>query len=236
MKQVNTGCNQIMDTLNNMMCNITSPNKPKLRIAIEGNIGSGKSTFLQNMPDYVTKVQEPVSEWLELKDEFEKPLFEHFYEKPSKYSFLLQMNILASRYKTMNDIMNTNSDICMFERSIMTTKHIFVNSLYEMNEMTKMEHDVFNNMYDSINPDMFVDGIIYLRCAPHISYSRIMRRNRKCESTITLEYLKTLHNKHEEWLCNTNDSKIPIYIIDATREGCNYDISMLESFLRSVQK
>ena len=50
-------------------------------ISIEGNIGSGKSTFLQhlkthNKSDNVIFVDEPVAEWLKIKDSSNKNILE----------------------------------------------------------------------------------------------------------------------------------------------------------------
>ena len=51
---------------------------------IEGNIGSGKSTFLKNLEKYnlltnVQFIQEPVNEWKETKDKDGINILEHFY-------------------------------------------------------------------------------------------------------------------------------------------------------------
>ena len=43
-------------------------------------------------------------------------------------------------------------------------------------------------------------GFIYLRASPEISFERIKKRSRSGEETIPFEYLKELHNKHENWL------------------------------------
>lgn len=43
-------------------------------------------------------------------------------------------------------------------------------------------------------------GIIYLRCQPEVCINRIRKRNRSEEAGIPFDYLKLLHEKHENWL------------------------------------
>ena len=43
------------------------------------------------------------------------------------------------------------------------------------------------------------DGIIYLQVTPETCYNRVQKRNRDGE-TISLEYLKSCHQYHENWL------------------------------------
>ena len=63
-------------------------------IYIEGNIGSGKSTFISELQKYIDKnckyaeiLQEPVEQWLKLKDSKGKNVLEHYYSDSKKYAF-----------------------------------------------------------------------------------------------------------------------------------------------------
>lgn len=54
------------------------------------------------------------------------------------------------------------------------------------------------------NHDCNLDLIFYLRTSPETCLERLKRRGRHEEvSTISLDYLKNLHDLHESWLCNT---------------------------------
>ena len=208
-------------------------------IIVEGNIGSGKSTFLKEMEhiiENVTIVQEPVDDWFLIKDENDKSLFENFYQEPSKYSFMLQMNILSSRYTTMKSSLHlSNNDICLFERSIFTDKHVFVPTLCDLNQMNKMELEVFTNMYHCMQTSTpMIDGIIYLKCSPEISYERVIKRNRPGESGITLPYLQMLHSKHEEWLYLTYN-EVPIHVIDVSDNYIDYNSSSIIQFIHHIK-
>lgn len=59
-------------------------------------------------------------------------------------------------------------------------------------------------------------SIVYLRAKPEICLERIKTRNRPEEQSITLDYLKQLHDRHEEWLLSQNQTSItPVLVIDA---------------------
>ena len=57
---------------------------------VEGNIGSGKSTFLKKLSTEFKVVQEPVDEWSKMKNASSgKNILEEFYEDPKRNAYLL---------------------------------------------------------------------------------------------------------------------------------------------------
>ena len=70
--------------------------------SIEGNIGSGKSTFIdilkkENKLKNVVYLEEPVKVWETIKDKSEETILEKFYKNQNKYSFSFQMMAYISR-------------------------------------------------------------------------------------------------------------------------------------------
>jgi deoxyadenosine/deoxycytidine kinase len=196
---------------------------------IDGNIGSGKSTFLKHLATKFTtiiNIQEPVDEWFKIKDDQGVSLFELFYKDPARYSYLFQTNILYTRFdkikqlqhklsvgkdgskEKMAEIMvegaaiDDDEPVVVCERSIMTDLHIFVEAAKDLGTMSSVEYEVFLNWYTMLVDlaKFRVDGVIYLRCDPEISQERIFKRNRTGENGIAFDYLRLLHDKHEAWL------------------------------------
>ena len=46
------------------------------------------------------------------------------------------------------------------------------------------------------------DGFIYLRAQPDTCMNRMKQRSRNEETTVGIEYLQDLHQRHESWLCS----------------------------------
>lgn len=207
-------------------------------IVVEGNIGSGKTTFLKEIQQRyknIITIDEPVNEWYNIKDEKDDTLFEKFYKDAKAYGYLFQTNVLATRFKKIMDTIHLYSEedkIILCERSILTDKNIFVSAALELGNLNKMEGDVFNNLYDIClsATNMRVDSILYLQCPPEVSFERIKKRNRKGEENVPFEYIKLLHNKHEDWLIN-KESQIPIHVINNTIDS---DFESIYSFLTNL--
>ena len=61
-------------------------------ISIEGNIGSGKSTFLKYLKDHLTSdkicfLDEPVDDWLSIVDTNDKNIIERYYDDQKNMRF-----------------------------------------------------------------------------------------------------------------------------------------------------
>jgi hypothetical protein len=65
-----------------------------------------------------------------------------------------------------------------------------------------LEHEVYVRWYDWLiqNKPPKVDLIVYLRTSPTVAHERLKKRGREEEAWVTLDYLETLHARHEEWL------------------------------------
>ena len=96
-------------------------------IAIEGNIGCGKTTQLSILEKQGYSIyKEPIDKW---------PLDE-FYQDPSRWGFLLQVVVLRTFIKG-------TEPISIHERSPMSSKYVFWNNLVESGIVTSLEDPVF---------------------------------------------------------------------------------------------
>ena len=183
-----------------------------MNIHIEGNIGAGKTTFLEfiskHFDCYISK--EPVEEWMSLMDG-NKNILDKFYEDINRWSFAFQMNCFISRIHQTNKVPKTG--VNFIERSIHSDK-IFASQCYEMGNMNPIEITIYNNWSSWLEFELGnkIDAIIYLRSTPEVSARRIKERARGAESSIDIEYLENLHKRHDYWLQNTD---IKVYTIDA---------------------
>ena len=155
-------------------------------VTICGNIGSGKTTVLEKLESNGFDVKfEPVHEWSYLSK---------FYDNMKQYAFPLQMQILKSflSYESSNKSLPT---IC--ERSPQESFQVFASHLYKNNHLDLEQLRIikfFTNSF-SWEPELY----IYIRTEPSICLNRIQSRNRDCETTINLDYIKELHNSYENF-------------------------------------
>jgi deoxyadenosine/deoxycytidine kinase len=167
---------------------------------VEGNIGSGKSTFLKLLQENGHRIiLEPVNEWCNLLNNNGKNLLEEFYGDQERYAYTFQSIAFRTR---VNNLKNYNGELV--ERSIFTDRNVFAKTCHENGKMNDIEWTDYCLWFDWLADTFNIKptGFIYLRANPEISYERIKKRCRPGEETIPFEYLKTLHLKHEKWLMN----------------------------------
>jgi deoxyadenosine/deoxycytidine kinase len=183
---------------------------------IEGNIGSGKSTFVEILKIYYKNndnmvfLQEPVNIWQSIKDDNNKSILEMFYEDQKKYAFSFQMMAYISRVAMLKECMKKNPGktiIC--ERSVLTDKNVFAKMLYDSGNIESVNYQIYLKWFNEFIDELPINGIIYVKAEPEVSHERVIKRSRKGE-TIPLSYLKQCNEYHEIWLNNTNINLITL--------------------------
>lgn len=184
---------------------------PKI-IYIEGNIGTGKSTFLKNLDKSELKqrykyevIYEPVDEWQQ------EGILEKFYSDPVKYCYLFQSYCLFSRFRLLKRIDKRDDlDFVFIERSIFSDKYVFADGCKKLDQLEDIEYKLYNNWFNHFRGIHTIYHYhIYLRLDPEICLQRVNKRNRDEESGLSLDYLRLLHNQHEKW-SKDNDKFIKI--------------------------
>jgi len=172
---------------------------------LEGNIGAGKSTFLSLVKKYLkdaTIIFEPTDKWQ--KVEGGGNLLDLFYKDTPRWAYTFQSYAFISRVQTQADYMAKNLECKNFfvERSVYSDRYCFAKNCFESGLMSALEWQIYCEWFSWL-VDSYMKkpaGFIYLRTNPQICYERLKKRNRSEEASVPLEYLQTLHNKHEEWL------------------------------------
>jgi deoxyadenosine/deoxycytidine kinase len=145
-----------------------------MRIVIDGNIGSGKSTQLDLLKSKGFKIfKEPIDDW---------PL-ELFYSDKSRWGFLLQMKILSSFADAPDDH--------VFERSMLSSRDVFWWNLHANGIVTDAENEIYKEWYKKVAWRPTVT--IYLSSKPEKCYERISTRNQDGDGGVTLKYLQDIH-------------------------------------------
>ena len=107
-------------------------------IAVEGNIGSGKTTLAKKMAlDYNAN--------LILESFARNPFLPKFYKDPNKYAFPLELFFMAERYQQLN---KQNKDL--FSEKIISDYFFVKSQLFAKNNLTNDEFSLFNRLFIAI--------------------------------------------------------------------------------------
>jgi len=199
----------------------SSPGRP-FTVIVEGNIGSGKSTFLDHFnkfQDEVDVLTEPVSKWQDVKGH---NLLQLMYDDPSRWSLTFQSYVQLTMMEL--HVKRTAKRVKMIERSLFSARRCFVENLFRSGKMPSSEYSVLLEWYSFLRSatdlDKSVDLIVYLRTTPETAWQRVKARARSEEKVIPIEYLRELHELHESWLMNgeAEDLPAPVLVIDANQD------------------
>jgi deoxyadenosine/deoxycytidine kinase len=181
-------------------------------VSVEGNIGSGKSTFIRQLQTYtnthtqpqaysITFIQEPVDEWEKIRDSSGESILEKFYKNQAEYGFSFQIMAYITRLRKLVDAIESNPDgIFICERSLETDKYVFAKMLYDDQKIKEIDWNIYNYWFQTFVDKVQTNKIIYIQTSPMNCYNRVKQRNRSGENNIPLVYLENCHNYHESWL------------------------------------
>ena len=170
-------------------------------IAIEGNIGSGKTSFAKML-------SEDLDAQLLLEQFEDNPFLANFYKDPDRYSFQVEMSFLTERYYHLKKEL-INKDI--FQP--LTISDYFINKcqIFGSSNLKDDELKLFNALFSIINTALpKPDLIVYLYVHPENLIYNISKRGRKYEEEIKQEYLSKIHQGYFEHFKQLKNSRILI--------------------------
>ena len=194
-----------------MGCASSTPYVP-IVISLDGNIGAGKSTLiaaLQMAAPELTVLQEPVGDWLTLKNEAGESLLSLFYKDTSRWAYTFQNCAILTRLLATQQALEAYKPqpgkypIFITERSVLTDRYVFAEMMRKEGKMSSLEWDLYMKWFDAYATKIPIKGIIHITTSPTISKDRIVQRGRLGEESISVEYLTNLDQQHKEWIQST---------------------------------
>ena len=153
-------------------------------IAIEGNIGAGKTTLSKMIGD-------DFNAKLVLERFADNPFLPKYYADMERYAFPLEMSFLADRYQQLSDDL---AQFDLFKNFIVSDYYIFKSLIFAQVSLLKEEYVLYRRMFDIMykeitKPDLY----IYLYQSNERLIENIRARGRDYEQNITSEYLEKIH-------------------------------------------
>ena len=206
-------------------------------ITIEGNIGSGKSTLIEELKkknnNKIIFIQEPIDIWTSISVN-NITILDKFYENPSKYAFTFQMMAYISRLSLLKKTIKDNPDcIIVTERCPLTDKQIFAKMLFDSNKIDPYSYQVYNMWFDEFFTSLPKHKHIYLYSNPNNIINRIKKRDRQGEKKINIDYLNICHDYHEQFLNNNKDLIKKIDIDEYIDNQIEYNL-LLDKILKLI--
>lgn len=170
-------------------------------IAIEGNIGAGKTTLAR-------KLSLDINARLILERFEDNSFLPKFYQDPKKYAFPLEMSFLADRYQQVKDQLITGD---LFTSHVIADYIIDKSRIFAGINLERDELILFNRLFDIIYPTLVKpELIVYLHVPVDKLQDNISLRGRSYEQSIQNTYLKELEQRYLSYLGNNTDLRVLI--------------------------
>ena len=165
-------------------------------IAIEGNIGAGKTSLAKMMSDeFNAKI---------ILERFaDNPFLPKFYEDKERFAFPLEMSFLADRYQQLSDDL---AQLDLFKNFIVSDYYIFKSLIFAQITLQKDEYALYRRMFDLMyneitKPDLYV----YLYQNTDRLLQNIKKRGRDYEQNIEAGYLQKIHDGYKNFISTQQD-------------------------------
>ncbi|NET36990.1 MAG: deoxynucleoside kinase [Cyanothece sp. SIO1E1] len=181
---------------------------PKVKhIAIAGNIGAGKTTLC-------TQLGKNFGWDVHYESADNNPYLSDFYVDMQRWSFNLQVYFLNSRYQQILKILDGDKTVIQ-DRTIYEDAYIFAPNLHDMGLMPSRDFqnyfELFKTMSSQIQPP---DLLIYLKASIPTLVSHIQARGRDYEGNMSLDYLKRLNERYENWIETYKEGRLLVISVD----------------------
>lgn len=160
-------------------------------IAIEGNIGAGKTTLSK-------MIAEDFNAKLVLERFADNPFLPKFYQDKSRYAFPLEMSFLADRYQ---QFMDDTSQFDLFKNFMVSDYDIFKSLIFARITLQQEEFNLyrklFNFMYKEVKkPEIY----LYLYQNTERLLANIKKRGRDYEQNMDPDYLEKINRGYFDFI------------------------------------
>ena len=177
-------------------------------ITIDGNIGCCKTSILNYFhKNYKTAIDiEQIESWTE----YLKSMYD---SDNSTYNFQIKVWIDRCWIQEKSNV------IVLMERSPYFIKNVFVEKAFEDKTINEDEYNNIHKLHKTTDELWQPNAYIYLRSDPEMCYNRIKKRGRESEKNIKLEYIKRIHELHEEKYKDAVKNNKNIIVIEAENKS-----------------
>ncbi len=189
-------------------------------IAIEGNIGAGKTTLAQ-------LIAAKLHAQLLLEQFADNPFLTDFYKDPQRFAFTVEMAFMAERYHQLDENL-VQADL--FNTPYIADYHPLKSKIFASINLPEKEYRLYAKFFDLMfqsfrKPDV----LVFLKSSIDLLQYNIKQRNRNFEQDIPDAYLQKLDSAYAQFLKQVN---VPVIVVDKEKfdfvENPNHVASLIE--------
>ena len=178
-----------------------------MQFAIAGNIGAGKTSLAELLSKHYK--WEP-----HFEDVIDNPYLDDFYLHMERWSFNLQVYFLNSRFRQLMSFNESEKSVVQ-DRTVYEDAYIFAPNLHAMGLMNQRDFNNYQSLFELMESMIKApELLIYLRSSIPNLVSKIHKRGREYENSISIEYLSRLNERYEAWVSTYDKGKLLIIDVD----------------------
>lgn len=187
-----------------------NPARVRRVIAVAGNIGAGKSSFVEWL-----RQQFGTLPFFEPHDD--NPYLEDFYADMRRWAFHSQTWFLIRRFQIHRTIeASDHPGALVQDRTIYEDAEIFAAHLHRIGHIDDRDWASYFELYTALRATLRPpDLLVYLRCPVPTLVKRIRGRGRSYEQGVPRRYLRALDELYEAWIDGYDAS--PKLVVDTGR-------------------
>lgn len=194
-------------------------------IAIEGNIGAGKTTLCHRLAGQFgcTMVLEQFTD---------NPFLPYFYLQPERYAFPVELFFMTERHKQLQEHF-AQPDLF---RTFTVADYFFVKTLlFAKNNLGEEEFRLFQQLFKVLNatfpkPDL----LLYLHRPVDVLLRQIRKRGRDIERNISGTYLEGIQNAYLEYL--KTETETPVVVLELGKANFERDDAVFKVIVQLLSE
>ncbi|MCB0483189.1 MAG: deoxynucleoside kinase [Flavobacteriales bacterium] len=170
-------------------------------IAIEGNIGAGKTSLAH-------RLSPAIGGKLLLESYAENPFLPAFYAAPERFAFQLELSFLAERYNQLQtDLARRN----LFEPIVVSDYVIHKCLMFANINLDSATYRLYRSIFNVMVPKPpFPDLLIYIHTPVEYLLKNISERGRPYEKDIQADYLQRIEKEYFKFLRKLRNRRIAV--------------------------
>lgn len=160
---------------------------PHKFIAIEGNIGAGKTTLCEMLArDHGFRI---------ILEQFsDNPFLPYFYENPERFAFPVELFFMTERHKQLQEELQ---QISLFHGPVLADYFFLKTLLFAKNNLADEEYRLFQRLFQILNAQFpKPDLLVYIHRPVEFLLENIRKRGRSFEEDISAAYLHQIQQAY----------------------------------------